>query len=1045
MSFRKINTIAGFLAGAVATIVYLLTLEPTASFWDCGEFIPAAYKLEVAHAPGAPFLMLIQRLASMMAGGNVKNVALCINAWSAIASGLTIAFLFWTITAFAKKLLLRTSGNEASEESIAWEPDTRQTILLLSAGFIGALAYTFSDTFWFSAVEAEVYATSSLFTASVFWAMLQWDARAAQPGADRWLVMISFMIGISTGVHLLCLLAIPAMVMVYYFRRYPVTLRGGIIAFFAGCAALGFVQYGIIQGIPLLASSMDFLAVNSFGLPFDSGAVFTMVLVAVSIFFLLKKAKEKRWYDVHTAILCVAFMLIGLLSYVAPILRSRADVPLDMTNPDNTRGLVSYLRREMFGSQHLFYGRDFDATVTGATEGEHIYVRAQQDGKDVYKSVGRKRKLILEEGSERVFPRVWATLPEAARYYRYYLGLEEGQRPDGGDNLKFFFQYQINWMWWRYFMWNFVGRQNDLPGNGDPKSGNWASGLPAVDRAVSFGTHDAGDASKMSGLLRNNAARNELYYLPLLLGLAGLVYQCRRRSRDAIVLGILFFFAGVAVVIYVNTSPLQDAERDYAFSGSFYTFAIWIGLGVVAIHQAFSRLLKARWNVVLTALICMPVPLLMGFKEWDDHDRSGKTLARDIAYNTLTSCAPNAVLFTNGDNLTYPLYYLQEVEGIRKDVRVVCFPLLMYGWYLDQLSNRINDADPVPIAWSGNEFLGESPDNLSYLGQSGQASDTAISSEQFMAIRDFCRFVVSDKKIADGSLMVNYVPSRHIVIPGPRGATDSNVANADMYITFNADKLIYDKSELAELAIISAIAEEGWKRPVYFTDLEQTTPFGNLNDFMTMEGTVYRLIPSRIVDTTNAQTRAAHTGSVDLAKSYELFTQTYLWGGANRSDIYFDETARGVLANYRMAASRIAGELTAGGRKNEALQLLDAISRDITETAYPYDVTGAFLASSYYSAGGMKPAAALGRKVVDNASADMEYLASLRSPDDQWLTNEIRQNIGMMKVIAEAAIKAGDANIAAYAIQRIDNTRSSGIVPVELVNQLLGILKAMQK
>lgn len=1049
MSFRKINTLTGWIAGALATLVYLLTIEPTTSFWDGSEFIPAAYKLEVSHAPGAPFLMLIQRIASMFAGGNLKHVALCVNAWSAIASGLTIVFLFWTITALGEKLLLQSPNPNADDDAGTTEPSKRQIILLISAGFSGALAYAFSDSFWFSAVEAEVYATSSLLTAMVLWCMLRWARGASQPYADRWLLLVALLFGISTGVHLLCLLAIPALAMLYYFRRYPVTLKGSLIAFGLGCAALLFVQYGMIQGISAVAGSMDLFFVNELGLPFDSGAIFSLILIAAAIILSLRFAQRKQLHEAHTGILCIAFIAIGLLSYLAPLLRSRADVPLDMTNPDNTRSLLSYVRRDMYGSQHLLYGRDFDATVTGIEEGEEIYVKALENGRNVYLPVGKRKKMLLDPDAERFFPRIWSTSPEYVRFYQYFLDLEDGQRPGTGDNLKFFFNYQINWMWWRYFMWNFVGRQNDLSGYGDPKSGNWASGLPAVDRALTFGAHDTGDAAEMNDSLRNNPARNELFYLPLLLGLAGLVYQCRRSGRDAIVLGILFFFSSIAVVIYVNMSPLQEAERDFAFAGSFYTFAVWIGLGVLALDSIISRFLKHSRNVILTVILCLPVPVLLACTEWDDHNRSRKTLARDLAYNALMSCAPNAVLFTNGDNYTYTLYYLQEVEGIRKDVRVVCSPLLLQGWYIDQLKNRVNDAAPVPILWKPGEYLGDDPDNLNLIEQK-----TDSSKAPFMPIRDFCRFVVSDEKITDFGAPVNYVPTRHISIPVPGNSsqiklstpTDSSSGNREMHISFGEEKTVFAKNELAQLSIIAAIAEAGWNRPVYFTDANQASVFGNLTDYVRQEGIVYRLMPYKTTDSAlDVELIAGSTGSVDLSWSYDLFTKTYLWGGAEQSTIYFNPTHRTILASWRMAAARSASWLAAHNRKDDALRLLDAVLSGITENSYPYDVTGAYLAAAYYKAGGLKQAAALARKVIDNAAADMKYLGTLRNPEFQWLAREVQQDVGTLKAIAESAIRAGDMASANYAIQAIDATKSTGVVPADRIDQLLNALRAMQR
>ncbi|MCD6065023.1 MAG: hypothetical protein K0R82_2934, partial [Flavipsychrobacter sp.] len=686
MNFRKINNLVGWITFVIATTVYFLTMEPTVSFWDCGEFISCAYKVEVGHSPGAPLFMMIQRMFGLLAGGNLQKVAVMTNAWSALASSLTILFLFWTITHFAKRLLARGEEN----------PDTNRTILIMGAGLVGALAYTFSDTFWFSAVEGEVYATSSVFSAIVFWGILKWEHAADTKYADRWLLFIAYMIGLSVGVHLLSLLGIPAIAMVYYYRRYKPTTGGAIAAFIVGGVLLGLVQYGVLQGIPILASKFDLLFVNSFGLPFDSGAITFIILLIAALVWGLNFAKRRGNYTAHTALLCLTFIVIGFSSYLAPIIRSRADVPIDMTNPDNAISLTSYIQREQFGQQPLLYGQDFTARPIAYPEKGYQYDRSTKDGKDHYEIVGKKLEQEFAPEDKRFFPRIHDNNdPSHIRFYRDFLGLAEGEQPTSADNYSYFFNIQLNWMWWRYFMWNYAGRQNDMQGHAyNAKDGNWISGIKFIDKARGLG-----DLDKMQDGYKNSPARNQLYFLPFILGLLGLIYQFNNNKPDGIVTLVLFFFTGIAIAIFLNMPPLQPRERDYAYAST-YAYAIWIGLGVLMVNDLFQRFLKGASGIYASIALCLlAVPTLMAAEEWDDHDRSKKTLARASAWNVLQSCAPNAILFTYGDNDTYPVWYLQEVEGIRKDVRVINMSLLGIDWYINQLNHKINDADAVPMLW----------------------------------------------------------------------------------------------------------------------------------------------------------------------------------------------------------------------------------------------------------------------------------------------------------------------------------------------------------
>jgi hypothetical protein len=689
MKFRKVNNIAGWVVFAIAYFVYLKTMEATVSLWDCGEFLSTAYKLEVGHSPGAPLFMLLGRLFSLLAP-HKDLVAIFINSMSALMSGLTILFLFWTITHFAKKIF-------AAEES---KLSANSLICIIGAGLVGALAYTFSDTFWFSAVEGEVYATSSFFTAFVFWAALKWEHVADEPHADRWLILIFYMMGLSIGVHLLNLLTIPAIVMIYYFRKYEPTLKGGVIAFLTGCCILGLVQIGIIQYMPIFASKFELLFVNSLGLPFNSGAIFFFVLLAALIIWLIIWSRKKGKYFLQLATLCVTFTIIGYSSYVTYLIRAQVNVPINIGDPDNVMSLIPFLQRDQYGAQPIVSGPDFDSRVTAIDDGRAMYAAVQKNGKDEYVLVDHKPEYTFDK--TRVFPRIWDfNDPAHVSFYRSYLDLGANEAPSGADNLHFFFDYQMNWMYWRYFMWNYAGRQNDMEGQGQAKDGNWISGIKPIDKFLG-----KGDVDQLPQSYRTNRARNQLYFLPFILGLIGVYFHFKKDKKNATIIAVLFFFTGIAIQLYINNVPLQPRERDYSYVST-YAFAVWIGLGVIACSEWLRKYAKGPTPAIAATAICLiAVPVLMASQEWDDHDRSEKTIARDHAFNMLSSCDSNAILITNGDNDTYPLWYLQEVEGYRTDVRIINVNLLGTDWQNEQLNYKMNDADPVPVIWKPDQYRG---------------------------------------------------------------------------------------------------------------------------------------------------------------------------------------------------------------------------------------------------------------------------------------------------------------------------------------------------
>lgn len=1012
MNYRKINNITGWVVGGIAAIVYLKTMEPTTSFWDCGEFLSCAYKLEVGHSPGAPFFMLMQRMFALFSGGEAltggpaPNAAFMMNAMSAIVSALSIVFLFWTITHFAKRL---TAHNV--------EPDGGQLAGIMGAGIVGALACTFSDTFWFSAVEAEVYATSSLFTAFTFWAMLKWEHIADEKHADRWIVLIAFLVGLSVCVHLLNLLTIPALAMIYYFRKYKATPMGAAIAFVVGCVILAFVQFGVIQYIPRFASGFDRIFVNDFGMPFDSGAIFFLVLLVALLVFLLRFARKKSWYLMHTGMLCIIFIIIGYSCYFTAIIRSRADVPIDMTNPDNPMSFLDYVNREQFGQQPLFFGPYYNSVYTGVNTDKKMYAPNKVAGKDVYEVVGEKAEPIFGvgpngESQTHFFPRIWDyNNPSHATFYQNYLGIADGEDPTTKHNFKFFFEYQMNWMWWRYFMWNFAGRQNDIEGQGDAMRGNWCSGITFIDKMLGLGnTNEMGDVS-------HNPAHNQLYLLPFILGILGVVYQFNRNKKDGAIVLTLFFFTGAAIGIFLNMTPVQPRERDYAFAGCTYTFTIWIGLGVLMVHQwlknAMGKGVAAAYGAV--ALCFVAVPMLMAKEEWHDHDRGRKTLAKAEAYNTLSCCAPNAVLFTYGDNQTYPLWYIQEVEGFRKDVRIINTSLLGIDWYVDQLTYRVNDGMPVPMVWKRKDYIGDKHNYIQYLDN----PTLRIPKDQYFNLLDIVNFMNSDdrEKMAQrGSEAVNYMPTKNFFVPtlskeelvnrGLIRAEDSGRVNTEMKFTFPKNGAT--KSDLAVMNIIAAVAADGWKRPLYFDAGLRQGDYAGTGEYMRLEGMVNRLLPFKVIDSVKVNYSVG--GSIDVKKSYDLFMNTFQWGGADRDDVYFDEPNRHVLITYRMNAASLANQLVADGEREKAVQVLDKVYKGISNHSYPYSLeySGYFMATAYLRAGETKKAMEITNKIVANSEQSMKWIASLSDDQRYGMGDVALQQYQIIGGIAQAAAQAGD-------------------------------------
>jgi len=914
----RLNRITGWIVGLVACTVFILTMEPTGSLWDCGEFITSCNRLEIPHPPGAPLFILMGRFFIILFGDNPHTAARAVNCMSALASGLSILFLFWTITHFAKKLVLQPDQKE--------EPNKTQTITILSAGVIGALAYTFCDSFWYSAVEGEVYASSAFFTAIVFWAILKWEQQSNKAGADKWLIFIFYMMGLSIGVHLLNLLTIPAIVMVYYFKRYRPTLWGTIAAFVIGCAITGFVQVFVIQYTIKGAGAFDVFFVNSLNLPFFSGFTTFFILLATVMILSLRWAVRHNKYYLKIGIWGVAFMLLGYSTYVTTMIRSNADTPIDMYNVDNPVTLASYLGRETYGDWPILFGPDFTDQAPTIETG-NLYVK----GDHQYDLAGKKYGQDWSHApNAHFFPRMYSTdnTRNEVDTYKRFSGLADGETPTMADNIKYFLSYQTNWMYLRYFMWNFAGKQNDVQGYGNPRDSNWVSGIGFVDNLL------YGDQSKMpDSIHKDNKSYNRLFLLPLLLGLLGVFVQYRRNRRDAIVTGLLFFFTGWAIVLYLNQAGLQPRERDYAFAGSCYVFAIWIGLGVIGIRQLLTKYLPrlsspaATWSA--GALCLLAVPVLMASQEWDDHDRSKKTLARDLAVDYLESCPPNAILFSFADNDTYPIWYAQEVEHVRPDVRVIINTLSGTDWLINSLRYKINDAAPVDPLFTPDQIAGDKKQIVYFSDR-----DPGFNKDKYYDLYDTFKTVLANDDprymaASESGMQLNLLPTRRFSVPvdarlalatGAAHPGETIAPQLDLDIAPQKNYLL--KNELTMLAIIAA---NRWHRPICFTNTGEINALG-LGKYARSRGLTYELTP-------------VENSRVDNDVAYNHIMTKFQYGHAGTPGVYFDGDNRRELNLIKLTHAEIAASLAAAGRKEEARKVLENYDHNVDIHNFPYGLT----------------------------------------------------------------------------------------------------------
>lgn len=880
VNFNKINTIVGWVVCIIAAFTYISTVEPTASFWDCGEFIAVSYKLEVPHPPGAPLFLLIGRIFSFFAAGDVTRVAFWVNMVSVMSSVFSILFLFWTITLLARKFLNKTAQQLSKGEGWA----------VIGAGVVGALAYTFSDSFWFSSEEAEVYAMSSFFTAFMLWSVFKWELIEDEAKANRWLILMAYMIGLSIGVHLLNLVILPVLGLVYYFKRYSKhTWKGALLTVGITGVILIFIMSGIITGVPSLAGAMEIFFVNTVGLPFGSGIIIFLLLffggLAYGIWYSIRRNKAL----LNTALLSFAFIIIGYLSYGIIIVRSNFNPPIDENNPQNAISFLSYLKREQYGDRPLFYGPYFTSKIEDQVKTSALY----RKGDKKYEVYDYKVKPVYESGSQVLFPRVWSTQPEHKERYRKILNLRPDEKPTMGDNLYFFFSHQLGHMYFRYFMWNFVGRESD------EQDAGWL--LPL-------------DSSKdLPRALAENKARNNFYMLPLIVGLMGLFFQYSRNRKWWGVVALAFFMTGAALVMYLNSGPIEPRERDYIYVGSFYIFAIWIGFGVLFIYYALEKLLKKETTrAVIASAFCLIVPGVMVVQGWDDHDRSGRYFSVDSAKNMLSACPPNAILFTGGDNDTFPLWYVQEVEGFRTDVRVIVLTYLNTDWYIDQLKMQMNKSQPLPISLPSESYKAGSYEYIPYqdVGLKG-----GMDLNQYMDLVRKKHPLLQVELVSGGKTVI--LPSKEFFLKINKAdvlSTETVGKNDAHLITDTMRWAVRDNHiEKNDLIILDVLNSNKWQRPICFNFTSRMSCNLDFSNYLREEGLVYRLVPVEVKDAEYA---------LNVEAMYTNFMTKFSYRGMNNPSIYSaEEYSRFALA-HRDLALRLASFLYYKGDNERSKKVL---------------------------------------------------------------------------------------------------------------------------
>ena len=1078
--YKTVNNLIGWLTFIIAATVYCMTIEPTASFWDCPEFITTGYKLEVGHPPGAPFFMLTANLFSQFAS-DATTVAKMVNYMSALMSGACILFLFWSITHLVRKLIIKDENNIT----------TGQLVTIMGSGLVGALVYTFSDTFWFSAVEGEVYAYSSLFTAVVFWLILKWEDVADEPHSDRWIILIAYLTGLSIGVHLLNLLCLPAIVLVYYYKKVPnANAKGSLLALFASMVLVGIVLYGIVPGVVKVGGWFELLFVNSMGLPFNTGVIVYIIILAASIIwgvyesytetsrarmnisfmltiallgipfyghgvssviigiivlaalglYLFAKNLNKKYpisaRSMNTALLCTMMIMVGYSSYALIVIRSTANTPMDQNSPEDIFTLGEYLGREQYGTRPLFYGQAYSSKVALEVKDGYCipveansttkYIRKEKtspDEKDSYVEV--PGRVEYQYAQNMLFPRMYSSahIPQYKGWVDikgYDVPYDECGNaimvniPTQWENIKFFFRYQLNFMYWRYFMWNFAGRQNDIQGSGEIEHGNWITGIPFIDNWL------VGDQSLLPQELKDNKGHNVFYCLPLLLGLIGLFWQAYRGQKGVQqfwVVFFLFFMTGIAIVLYLNQTPSQPRERDYAYAGSFYAFAIWVGMGVAGIIKLLRDYTKMQElpAAILVSALCLLVPIQMAGQTWDDHDRSGRYVARDFGQNYLMSLqeSGNPIIFTNGDNDTFPLWYNQETEGFRTDARTCNLSYLQTDWYIDQMKRPAYDSPSLPITWDRveyvegtNEYIQIRPEIKKTIDALYAQADSSGNPEALQNIHNefgedpyelkniLKYWIRSDKEglhvIPTDSIVIKIDKEaiRRSGMKIPEALGDSIPDHMNILLrddNGNPKRALYK----SELMMLEMLANANWERPMYMAITVGRENQLGMDKHFVQEGLASRFTPF--------ETKKLGA-TIDSEKMYDNLMNKFKFGGIDKPGIYIDENVMRMCYTHRRVFAQLIEQLMKEGQKDKALAALDYAEKMIPAYNVPYDwQNGAVqMAEAYYQLGQTEKA----DKIMDAlANKAIEYMTWYLSLDDSQFfvsTREFEYHIALL-------------------------------------------------
>ena len=1055
--YKLTNNITGWIVFIISAIVYLTTIEPTTSFWDCGEFITSAYKLEVGHPPGAPFFMLTANFFTQLTS-NPANIAIMVNAMSAILSALTILFLFWTITHLTRKLVLKTD-----QKVLTWG----QVIVVVGSGLVGAMAYTFSDTFWFSAVEAEVYAFSSMFTALVFWLILKWEDNAHKPHSDKWIVLIAYMMGLSIGVHLLNLLCIPAIVLIYYYKKKEnVNWKGTALALLFSFGLIVILMYGIIPGFTKVGGWIELLAVNTFGMTYNTGLFFYLIaltgaivwsivetmsnkpntlrvrltfllslmlsgvvfigdniwlwliLIGSTLFFIFK-SKRATLSLINISMTCLLVILIGYSSFALIPIRSVANPPMDQNSPEDVFSLAGYLNREQYGDRPLIYGRTYASDVMRKADGSveatsqkkryEKVVKTSPDEKDKYvSSIVSGYKYT----NSMLFPRMhsYSGNPSFGNHligYKMWGGItNEKQTPSMLDNIKFFFSYQLNYMYWRYFMWNFSGRQNDIQGDGGITNGNWITGISFIDEYFL----GLGPQKNIAPEVADNKARNVYFMLPLILGIIGIIYQLRLKEKGLqsfLVVFMLFFMTGIAIVIYLNQTPFEPRERDYAYAGSFYAFTIWIGMGVAGIAQ----FIRSYFNNTalaggLATFIGILIPIQMAGQNWDDHDRSDRYTARDIGMNYLTSVAPNGIIFCNGDNDTFPLWYAQEVEGFRTDVRVCNLSYLQTEWYVDQMLRQSYESKPLPISWSRSQYSGDRGTHA-YLFTRQQIESSLqrnnVPPIQYpsyfdaSAFKDIMPLSKVMTNLRDGVKPPNnpfiedggVIPSNKLQLDVDSSKVDWASLNAspsnEMIINLGGKSGLY-RQELMILELLNNINDDNWERPLYYATTVGHDTHLNMTPNFSLEGLTYRVTPGEPL-----------SNGVNTEVMFDNIMNKFKWGGFDNPKVYLDENNRRMFSQHRNLFAMLVDALIEKGENEKALLALDKSLKVLPSASMPFGYESIPLAESYLRIGEIEKGEAIIQEIENRIYLNLDWYDRLSPKQMSSVASDIlNYNLGVL-------------------------------------------------